>query len=194
MATERTALREDEFECTLCLRLLFEPATLGCGHSFCKHCLGRLLKSNQTKCPTCRRVLPVQMHARDLATSLSLARLLETVFVEGYEKRRGEVAAELAEDGCVARTGQEAVGSGDDETVLPLFCLDSMLPRQRLRLNVFEPRYLLMVRRCLEGGSRCFGMAGRSRMAFLRYGVEVEVVEHELQMDGRFHIGAYFLY
>eukprot|EP01043_Picozoa_sp_COSAG02_P075584 COSAG02_NODE_15658_length_1151_cov_0.942966_1_plen_65_part_10 len=48
---------------------------------------------------------------------------------------------------------------GESETSLPLFYLDPMLPRQRLQLNIFEPRYRLMVRRCLEG-SRRFGMLG----------------------------------
>lgn len=31
--------RSDEFDCTLCLKLLYEPITTPCGHSFCCSCL-----------------------------------------------------------------------------------------------------------------------------------------------------------
>lgn len=31
--------RNDDFDCTLCLKLLYEPVTTPCGHSFCRSCL-----------------------------------------------------------------------------------------------------------------------------------------------------------
>jgi hypothetical protein len=31
--------RTDDFECTLCFKLLYEPVTTPCGHSFCRSCL-----------------------------------------------------------------------------------------------------------------------------------------------------------
>lgn len=31
--------RTDDFDCTLCLKLLYEPITTPCGHSFCRSCL-----------------------------------------------------------------------------------------------------------------------------------------------------------
>jgi len=30
------------FECAICLSLLVEPVTIGCGHTFCRPCLVRL--------------------------------------------------------------------------------------------------------------------------------------------------------
>lgn len=68
---------------------------------------------------------------------------------------------------------------------LPIFVLDPTLPGQHLYLNIFEPRYIIMIRRALEGGSRHFGMSealGASR------GVEVQIVNAAEQWDGRFHV------
>lgn len=31
--------RTDDLECTLCFKLLYEPVTTPCGHSFCRSCL-----------------------------------------------------------------------------------------------------------------------------------------------------------
>ena len=33
------AERSDDFDCTVCLKLLYEPATTPCGHTFCRSCL-----------------------------------------------------------------------------------------------------------------------------------------------------------
>ena len=30
---------EQEFSCSVCLELMFEPVTTSCGHTFCKECL-----------------------------------------------------------------------------------------------------------------------------------------------------------
>lgn len=37
---------------------------------------------------------------------------------------------------------------------LPLFVMSPVLPGEKLALNIFEPRYRLMVRRCMEGDRR----------------------------------------
>lgn len=46
---------EDELECSLCLKLFFEPVTLACGHTFCRACIARCL-DHDDKCPLCREV------------------------------------------------------------------------------------------------------------------------------------------
>lgn len=33
------AERSDDFDCTVCLKLLYEPVTTPCGHTFCRSCL-----------------------------------------------------------------------------------------------------------------------------------------------------------
>lgn len=82
-ARRPTLDRPDDFECTLCFKLLFEPVTTPCGHSFCRSCLhqsmdhGKLREYSDlinlfffnigtshyvlfpvgNKCPMCRTVL-----------------------------------------------------------------------------------------------------------------------------------------
>ena len=55
---------------------------------------------------------------------------------------------------------------------------------ERLGLNVFEPRYRLMVRRCMEG-SRRFGMATlRAGNQLNEVATECEITECQPQPDG----------
>ena len=37
--THGKAERSDDFDCTVCLKLLYDPATTPCGHTFCRSCL-----------------------------------------------------------------------------------------------------------------------------------------------------------
>lgn len=55
-----------------------------------------------------------------------------------------------------------------------------------MRLNIFEPRYRLMIRRCMEG-SRKFGMALIGRDGQLSTtACEVEILECQPVPDGRY--------
>ena len=56
-----------------------------------------------------------------------------------------------------------------------------------MALNIFEPRYRLMVRRCMEGNRR-FGMAVMEHSHVLHgFACEVEIVECQPQPDGVCH-------
>ncbi|PNI47180.1 RNF135 isoform 2 [Pan troglodytes] len=51
-------LAEDDLGCIICQGLLDWPATLPCGHSFCRHCLEALWGARGARrwaCPTCRQ-------------------------------------------------------------------------------------------------------------------------------------------
>lgn len=47
MRTHGQPERNDDFDCTLCLKLLYEPVTTPCGHSFCRSCLLQALDRGQ---------------------------------------------------------------------------------------------------------------------------------------------------
>ena len=166
----------EEFECSLCLRLLYEPVTTGCGHTFCKPCLGRVA-DHSSRCPYCRTVL--YYFAGEMAINQTLNNVLLKHFPE-------ECRARAAEESTVPQTAPDSTGQ---RRVLPLFVMTSVFPGQRQSLNIFEPRYRLLVRRVMMG-SRRLGMIphGGSDGVPLRLGTEVEIVECEAQPDGRFHI------
>ena len=47
MSTHGHPERNDDFDCTLCLKLLYEPVTTPCGHSFCRSCLFQSMDRGQ---------------------------------------------------------------------------------------------------------------------------------------------------
>ncbi|XP_057573252.1 E3 ubiquitin-protein ligase RNF135 isoform X3 [Hippopotamus amphibius kiboko] len=73
-------LAEDDLGCIICHELLAWPATLPCGHSFCRGCLKGLWGAGRHwSCPTCREgaAQPLQLRKntmlQDLADKYSLA-------------------------------------------------------------------------------------------------------------------------
>lgn len=77
-------------DCPVCLRLLLEPVTTRCGHTFCRACLGRALEQNSS-CPLCRQELG---DALARAPCKSLEVLLAEELKEEYALRRSESKAE----------------------------------------------------------------------------------------------------
>lgn len=49
------------------------------------------------------------------------------------------------------------IGLSEDEE-LPIFICSLALPGMPSPLHIYEPRYRLMIRRCIESNSRRFGM------------------------------------
>lgn len=172
---EEGHLDSENWECVVCHELLYQPIVTECGHCYCKACLTSVLKHAQgpptvtAKCPMCRACLRA-INPKDLVVCSQLQTLLQACFPKEYSARRKQLQEIDSEK------QEQAVRSETEETVLPLFVLDACLPRQRLTLNVYEPRYLDLVRRC-----RRFGMVGPSPsgryVGPARHGTEVEVIE-----------------
>jgi Lon protease-like protein len=117
------------------------------------------------------------------AGEMAINQTLNNVLLKHFPE---ECRARAAEESTAPQTAPDSTGQ---RRVLPLFVMTSVFPGQRQSLNIFEPRYRLLVRRVMMG-SRRLGMIphGGSDGVPLRLGTEVEIVECEAQPDGRFHI------
>ncbi|OAY80425.1 LON peptidase N-terminal domain and RING finger protein 3 [Ananas comosus] len=166
----RKVERTDDFECTLCLKLLYEPVTTPCGHSFCRSCLHQSM-DHSNKCPMCRTVLFIS--PRTYPISVTLNNIIQKNFPEEYAERKSE--------------HENMTYLGVD--LMPLFVMDVVLPCQKLSLNIFEPRYRLMVRRVMEGNHR-MGMVAidPATGTVADFACEVEILECEPLPDGRFFL------
>lgn len=82
-------LAEDDLGCIICQGLLTRPATLPCGHSFCRDCLKDLWAagsaSTPRSCPTCRESTPAPLRLRKNT-------LLQEL-VDKYSQARRELGA-----------------------------------------------------------------------------------------------------
>ena len=156
----------DDHNCSLCFKLLYEPVTTSCGHSFCQGCLMRSMDYSN-RCPACRTIL--FLSPGNCNVSVTLRNILMHLFKDEYEMRRKEVQQE-------EQTTVSALGS-NCEVKIPLFVMDSIMPQQRIALNIFEPRYRLLIRRAMNS-SRSFGMIGISRHTgeVDEIGCEVDIV------------------
>jgi hypothetical protein len=150
----------EEFNCPLCLKLLFAPVCTPCGHSFCGRCLQKALLLGNS-CPMCRA--PCFLKVDAVLPPLVLVHTLRASFPTEYAARGEEVKAE-AEEARHERLG--------------LFFLPDprgpLQPGRALELHVFEPRYLLLMQRCLENGL-LFGLQDGPDA---RCGVTARVREH----------------
>lgn len=171
-AAQKRKLAEitDDFECVLCLKLMYEPVTTPCGHSFCRSCLIRALDHN-AHCPLCRTVLHM---LPDHPISVTLQNIIQRNFWSEHEVRRKEMQEERSQD----------------LMALPLFLLNTMaFPGQSFPLHIFEPRYRLMLRRCLSG-SRRFGLvcATPAHPNGEDVGCILEITNVQITADGRSYI------
>jgi len=197
VAAPSPAAAPQSAECGVCLDVLHEPVVLPCGHAVCRSCLlrtvdhvgGRAGRGATRRCPTCRS--PIHVASSGPPVCGALRDLLAAAYPEAV---RARAAAEA--NAAPATTDAAAV-------TLPLFVMSAALPGQRVALNIFEPRYRLLVRRCLEGGGRLgLAAATRGRMDGMEYPAgtenddiavfpvvtECELVEAVPQSDGRFYV------
>ncbi|OEL33819.1 hypothetical protein BAE44_0005160 [Dichanthelium oligosanthes] len=97
--------------------------------------------------------------------SVTLSNIIQRNFPEEYAERRSE--------------HETMTYAGVD--LMPLFVMDVVLPCQKMALNIFEPRYRLMVRRIMEGNHRMGMVAIDSATGTVaECGCEVEILEYRV--------------
>ena len=166
-----------EMDCQVCYALFYDPLTTGCGHTFCRPCLHRILDHSRY-CPICRRKLSINpLLKRSLCPpNDSIMKIMETFWKNELIAREESAVAELA--------------ARHQDPDLPLFVCTLAFPMMPTFLHIFEPRYRLMIRRALEG-DRTFGMVmpRQSRHSadaqFYELGTLLRIVNAQFYPDGR---------
>lgn len=164
-------VEEVDFQCTVCLRLLWQPVTTPCGHTYCRACIDNYMDHKQ-ECPMCRTALLGFQKSNTGITEFIEATIKRMLPLEYRERQR------IHEDEM-----NELLGFGN---VIPVFICTMSFPNVPCPLHVFEARYRLMIRRVMESGTRQFGMCVASEeTGFSDYGTMLEIRDIEYFNDGR---------
>ncbi|KAM4809591.1 LON peptidase N-terminal domain and RING finger protein 1 [Rhinophrynus dorsalis] len=161
-----------DFECSLCMRLFYEPVTTPCGHTFCKKCLERCL-DHTPQCPLCKESLTEYLASRNYNVTHLLEYLTNRYLPEELSDRKRIHEEETAELSNLTKN-------------VPMFVCTMAYPTVPCPLHVFEPRYRLMIRRCMETGTRQFGMCiSDPEKSFADYGCMLFIRNVHFLPDGR---------
>lgn len=121
-------------ECPICLKLLCQPLTTSCGHSFCRGCLIDVNRRNRKECPACNS--DCYLEPRTHFESIAISSIAKLCFPEEYALREVELKKEMEKW----------------DMVLPLYvCRDVVLPNCKINAQLFEEKYQVMTRQILDG-------------------------------------------
>ncbi|XP_067579321.1 LON peptidase N-terminal domain and RING finger protein 3 isoform X4 [Pseudorca crassidens] len=167
-----------DLECSLCMRLFYEPVTTPCGHTFCLKCLERCLDHN-AKCPLCKDGLSQCLASRKYSKNVIMEELIAKFLPEELKERRRLYEEEMEELSNLNKN-------------VPIFVCTMAYPTVPCPLHIFEPCYRLMIRRCIETGTRQFGMCLGDPVKspfpinrFAEYGCILEIRNVQFFADGR---------
>nr|QHB50201.1 LON peptidase N-terminal domain and RING finger protein [Sparassis latifolia] len=159
-----------ELTCEICFALLWQPVTTPCQHTFCSPCLARALDHNLA-CPLCRQILPGYDYFQEHPCNKLVLSILLRAFPEAYAERGAALEAEAR----------------DSRLDTPLFVCQLSFPGMPTILHFFEPRYRLMLRRCLAAPYPAFGMVPppRASAGVVEFGTMLEIRNVQMLPDGR---------
>ncbi|XP_054643928.1 LON peptidase N-terminal domain and RING finger protein 2 [Dunckerocampus dactyliophorus] len=165
-------LDSGDMECSLCMRLFYEPVATPCGHTFCLKCLERCLDHNPN-CPLCKENLSEYLATRGYNKTLLMEEVLQRYLSNELAERKKIHEEEMKE---LSNLNQE----------VPIFVCTMAFPTIPCPLHVFEPRYRLMIRRSMETGTKQFGMCIADELkGFADYGCMLQVQDVKFFPDGR---------
>uniref|UniRef100_A0A8C7XA52 LON peptidase N-terminal domain and ring finger 1 n=1 Tax=Oryzias sinensis TaxID=183150 RepID=A0A8C7XA52_9TELE len=165
-------LDSSDLECSLCMRLFYEPVTTPCGHTFCKNCLERCL-DHTPHCPLCKESLKEYLACRKYMVTTVLEVLIKQHLSHDYAERTKTHLEETREHSDLTKN-------------VPIFVCTMAYPTVPCPLHVFEPRYRLMIRRCMDTGTRQFGMCiSDSQKGFADHGCMLIIRSVHFLPDGR---------
>ncbi|CAF0875741.1 unnamed protein product [Adineta ricciae] len=178
-----------DFECSICVNLLWLPMTTPCGHVFCRECLIRSIDNTQAQCPMCKNPLdeffPLLIQSYVNTTEI-ISQIIESFFPEEYRERQALHEQENIDGVLIPKL---LSNNTDASTIfeIPIFVCVLPLPFCSCPLHVFEPRYRLLIRRTMATQSRTFGMCtyDEETEMFTDYGTLLYIRGLVYTRDGR---------
>ncbi|KAG8786800.1 hypothetical protein FRC12_016241 [Ceratobasidium sp. 428] len=162
----------NELTCEICYMLLYNPITTPCQHTFCSVCLERSL-DHSSQCPLCRLDLPPNSYFYQHAHNEVVVQIIAKAFPNLLQER----IAIAENDGR------------DSRLDTAIFVCQLSYPGMPTLLHFFEPRYRLMLRRCLASPTPCFGMVLPRQSANNTegndYGTMLQIKSVQMLSDGR---------
>ncbi|POS85027.1 hypothetical protein EPUL_005204 [Erysiphe pulchra] len=160
-----------ELDCQVCYGIFVDPYITTCGHTFCQKCLEKVLEHSRL-CPICRSSQARTTGQRAaIAPSRLLGKILDGLYPESASLRT--VSAKNEEVCC-------------EDMKVPLFICTPSFPGMPTFLHIFEPRYLLMIRRVMETNEKKFGMllhnprretqGNLGSVGFYEYGTMLQII------------------
>lgn len=183
----------DVLECQLCYQLLFQPLTTPCGHTFCRKCFARSLDHSST-CPLCRAEMPSFTFFQDHPYNKVI---MQVIMGDTYQQSDSADCTDVQQKYWGLKELYEereaAIEREEAESLLstPIFVCTLGFPHMPTILHIFEPRYRLMIRRCLESGNPRFGMVMHSQNTsgatpgMSPYGTMLDIKTVQMLPDGR---------
>jgi len=167
---------EEEYRCTVCLDLMYEPSTTACGHTFCRPCLLRAL-SNTTRCPLCRTDLGVAVPCVNTSMWNALqARMPERCAARKKQFRQEDV-----------RRAAPGGGGGETSRLEEVAAIRAMLysHRDRLTRGSGSLNYFALVENEFASGSGFYRCRCPERFVCLRFPIRNPASRHR----GRIAVG-----
>ncbi|XP_073787172.1 tripartite motif-containing protein 16 isoform X1 [Danio rerio] len=104
MAGTNISIDKEQFCCSVCLEVLWEPVTIPCGHSYCMECIKGYWRKCEVKeeysCPQCRRTFSPRPA---LSRNTMLADIVEKLRKSGVQ----DVSAKASDVECDVCTGKK---------------------------------------------------------------------------------------
>lgn len=149
MASCSSLLREEQFQCSICLEVFTEPVSIACGHNFCKACIaGYWDNSNHYQCPLCKETFT---RRPELKTNTTI-RELSDHFKGMRERSLDEPAAEHGDEACDICTWSKLKAAKFCLECLTSFCEIHLEPHHRVaglkRHTLLDPEVKLQNRMC----------------------------------------------
>eukprot|EP00927_Polykrikos_kofoidii_P072251 TRINITY_DN68391_c0_g1_i1.p1 TRINITY_DN68391_c0_g1~~TRINITY_DN68391_c0_g1_i1.p1 ORF type:complete len:592 (+),score=96.60 TRINITY_DN68391_c0_g1_i1:54-1778(+) len=139
-----------EFECSICMKLLFEPISVSCGHTFCRRCLTQSL-DYRSLCAICRAPVTGGQNVNILIKDLIANRYPRTLARRTVELRDARIAAE---EGANAERHRMTLDAGPILPLLRLFVGAVPFPHSRAEINVTTSDEAAALDYAVRGGRR----------------------------------------